>query len=118
MDGHPATISSSPRSSLARHWPWLVVLGILLFVGFIRLRLLETPLERDEGEYAYAGQLILQGIPPYELAYNMKLPGTYFAYAAGMAVFGQTIAGIHLTLIAANSLTVVLDISAGPETFR
>ena len=23
------------------------------------------PLERDEGEYAYAGQLILQGIPPY-----------------------------------------------------
>ena len=65
------------------------------------------PLERDEGEYAYAGQLILQGIPPYELAYNMKLPGTYFADALGMALFGQTVAGIHLTLIVANSLTII-----------
>jgi len=90
-----------------RLWPWLLVLLVLLFVGFIRFRLLDMPLERDEGEYAYAGQLILQGIPPYELAYNMKLPGTYFAYAAGMGVFGQTIAGIHLTLIVANSLTII-----------
>jgi hypothetical protein len=65
------------------------------------------PLERDEGEYAYAGQLILQGIPPYELAYNMKLPGTYIAYALGMAVFGQTTGGVHLTLLLANSLTLV-----------
>jgi len=38
----------------------------LLTVGFIRLRLLDLPLERDEGEYAYAGQLILQGTPPYQ----------------------------------------------------
>jgi hypothetical protein len=104
MDNQPA--ANSPRSSLIRLWPWLVVLLVLLFVGFIRFRLLDIPLERDEGEYAYAGQLILQGIPPYELAYNMKLPGTYYGYALGMAVFGQTIAGIHLTLIVVNSLTI------------
>src|SRR5471030_236560 len=103
MDNQPATNSS--RSSLVRLWPWLAVLAVLIFVGFIRVRLLEMPLERDEGEYAYAGQLILQGLPPYELAYNMKLPGTYFAYAAGMSLLGQTIAGVHLTLLLANSLT-------------
>ena len=90
MDNQPA--ADPPRSSLIRLWPRLVVLLVLLFVGFIRFRLLDMPLERDEGEYAYAGQLILQGIPPYELAYNMKLPGTYYAYALGMAVFGQTVA--------------------------
>lgn len=84
-----------------------MVLVVLLFVGYIRVRLLEMPLERDEGEYAYAGQLILQGIPPYELAYNMKLPGTYFAYTLGMKLFGQTTAGIHMTLLAVNSLTIV-----------
>src|SRR5580693_55769 len=100
MDLQPAT--RSPPNSLVRLWPWLVVLVVLLFVGFIRVRLLEMPLERDEGEYAYAGQLILQGIPPYELAYNMKLPGTYFAYALGMALFGETTAGVHLTLLVAN----------------
>lgn len=90
-----------------RFWPWLMVAVIILFVGCIRVRLLSTALERDEGEYAYAGQLILQGIPPYELAYNMKLPGTYYAYALGMAVFGQTAEGVHLTLLAVNSLTCI-----------
>ena len=31
----------------------------------LRLRLLAVPLERDEGEYAYMGQLILRGETPY-----------------------------------------------------
>ena len=71
---------------------------MLLAVG-VRLRLLAMPLERDEGEFAYMGQLMLQGIPPYKLACNMKLPGTYAAYAVIMAVFGQTIAAIHTGLL-------------------
>ncbi|HEV2692636.1 MAG TPA: glycosyltransferase family 39 protein [Verrucomicrobiae bacterium] len=105
MDSPPAKTDS--RSSWAGRWPWLLVLVVILFAGFVRFRLLEVPLERDEGEYAYAGQLILQGIPPYELAYNMKLPGTYYAYAFGMAVFGQTTVGVHLTLLLVNTLTIV-----------
>jgi 4-amino-4-deoxy-L-arabinose transferase-like glycosyltransferase len=117
MENQPAPNLHSSRNKLARLLPWLLVLLVLLFVGFIRVRLLDMPLERDEGEYAYAGQLILQGIPPYELAYNMKLPGTYFAYAAGMAVFGQTIRGIHLTLIVANSLTIILMFLLGRKLF-
>ena len=94
------------RRPFARFGPWFGLMLILLLVALVRIRLLEMPLERDEGEYAYAGQLILQGIPPYELAYNMKLPGTYFAYAVGMALFGQTTAGVHLTLLAINALTI------------
>jgi hypothetical protein len=61
---------------------------------FVRLKFADVPLERDEGEYAYAGQLILHGVPPYTLAYNMKFPGTYYAYAALMAVF-RPIGGRH-----------------------
>ena len=45
---------------------------------------------RDEGEFTYIGRLMLPGIPPYLMAYNMKLPGIYAAYALLMAVFGQT----------------------------
>jgi 4-amino-4-deoxy-L-arabinose transferase-like glycosyltransferase len=115
MEIQPAICA--PRSSLIRLWPWLILLLVLLFTGFIRFRLLDMPLERDEGEYAYAGQLILQGIPPYELAYNMKLPGTYFAYALGMAAFGQTPAGIHLILIVANSLTIIFVFLLGRKLF-
>ena len=54
---------------------WALATIVFTLVVAIRIRLLGIPLERDEGEYAYAGQLILQGIPPYKLAYNMKFPG-------------------------------------------
>ena len=88
----------------------LSILAIIVFglVIAIRIRLLGIPLERDEGEYAYAGQLILQGVPPYTLAYSMKFPGTYAAYAAIMSIFGQTIIGIHLGLLLINAATVIL----------
>lgn len=85
----------------------LVMLAVVFF-GLIRYRLRDMPLERDEGEYAYSGQLLLQGIPPYKLAYSMKLPGIYVAYAAILAVFGQTPAGIHLGLLLVNALTILL----------
>jgi len=83
----------------------IIVFGVVLA---IRIRLLGIPLERDEGEYAYAGQLMLQGIPPYKLAYNMKFPGTYAAYAVIMSIFGQTIVGIHLGLLLVNAVTIAL----------
>jgi len=38
----------------------------------------------------------------------MKLPGTYAAYAALMAVFGQTIAGVHLGLLLVNGAAILL----------
>src|SRR5215510_3059775 len=51
---------------------------------------------------------ILQGIPPYKLAYNMKFPGTYAAYASVMSIFGQTIQAIHLGLLLVNVATIAL----------
>ena len=94
--------------TLRRHRAWLLVALALLFVLVVRVRLRSMPLERDEGEYAYAGQLILQGVPPYKEAYNMKLPGTYAAYAIIMAVFGQSTAGIRLGLALVNAASIVL----------
>jgi hypothetical protein len=87
---------------------WILAVTVFGLVIATRIRLLGIPLERDEGEYAYAGQLILQGIPPYKLAYNMKFPGTYAAYALIMSIFGQTIFGIHLGLLLVNAATVAL----------
>jgi 4-amino-4-deoxy-L-arabinose transferase-like glycosyltransferase len=81
---------------------------VLLATAAIRLRLLDAPLDRDEGEYAYFGQLLLHGIPPYATAYHAKLPGVYAAYAAVLATFGHTIAGIHLGLLVVNAATGVL----------
>jgi hypothetical protein len=93
-------------------WWALAIIAFTLVVA-IRIRLLGIPLERDEGEYAYAGQLILQGIPPYKLAYNMKFPGTYAAYAVIMSIFGQTIHAIHLGLLLVNVATIALIFLVG-----
>lgn len=92
----------------SRRWATVAVAIVIVFFSLIRFRLRNMPLERDEGEYAYVGQLMLQGIAPYELAYNMKLPGTYAAYSLMMTVFGQSSAGVHLGLIVVNASTVVL----------
>lgn len=86
----------------------ILLVATIALVTYVRLRLADVPLERDEGEYAYAGQLILEGIPPYELAYNMKFPGTYYAYAALMAVFGQTAWGIRAGLLGVHLATLAL----------
>lgn len=84
------------------------LLVCLLFFAWIRFKERAMPLERDEGEYAYMGQLMLQDIPPYKIASNMKLPGTYAAYAIIMSVFGESASGIHLGMIVVTSLTAVL----------
>src|SRR4030095_13768220 len=102
------------RKLLCLGW-WTLALIVVGLVIAIRIRLLGIPLERDEGEYAYAGQLILQGIPPYKLAYNMKFPGTYAVYAVIMSIFGQTITGIHLGLLLANIATIVLVFFLGRQ---
>ena len=94
---------------------WILAVIVFGVVIAIRIRLLGIPLERDEGEYAYAGQLILQGVPPYTLAYNMKFPGTYAAYAVIMSIFGQTVTGIHLGLLLVNAATVVLIFLLGRQ---
>ncbi|HET9251983.1 MAG TPA: glycosyltransferase family 39 protein [Candidatus Eisenbacteria bacterium] len=73
-----------------------------------RLKAIDIPLERDEGEYAYGGQLLLQGVPPYAAAYNMKFPGIYAAYAVILAVFGESTRGIHLGLLVVNAASILL----------
>lgn len=89
-------------------WAYALLAITLLFVVIVRVRLMSLPLERDEGEYAYCGQLLLQGFAPYAAAYTMKMPGASASYAAVMALAGQTAAGIRLGLLAVNLATVGL----------
>jgi len=87
---------------------WILLLAVLAFVAAVRIRLVGLPLERDEGEYAYAGQIILQGIPPYVYVYNMKFPGIYAAYALILAIFGQTHVAVRIGLLLVNICTIIL----------
>jgi 4-amino-4-deoxy-L-arabinose transferase-like glycosyltransferase len=105
MTRNPA---GAPTAWLKRYWGLLIVVAVMVLMAGVRFRTRDFFLERDEGEYAYSGQLMLKGIPPYQMAYNMKFPGTYAAYAAIMAVFGETPSGIRLGLLCMTSLTALM----------
>ena len=93
-----------------KFWTIALLILVLLVPLVVRLRLLGMPLERDEGEFAYAAQLLLHGDSPYQGAYNtgLKLPGTVAGYAVSMAVFGQTATAIHLGVVFINLATALL----------
>ncbi|HEY7328197.1 MAG TPA: glycosyltransferase family 39 protein [Gemmataceae bacterium] len=97
---------------------WLLLALIVLTTAGLRVRLLPISLERDEGEYAYIAQLILQGEIPFTQAHTMKYPGVPYVYAAFLAVFGQTDVAIHLGLMLINALSVVLIFLLGKRLFN
>ena len=118
--GKKKTESTSAFSNfLGSNYFYLLLLAIVvLSVCIIRWRLVGMPLERDEGEYAYFGHLILNGVSPYQEAYNMKLPGIYYMYALIMAVFGETYRGIHIGFLLMNAATMILFFQAFKKLFN
>jgi hypothetical protein len=107
----PQPRSAQPAQTAAAKksvWHGLLLAIVVVLVVVVRLRLLALPLERDEGEYAYMGQLLLKGYAPFEMAYNMKFPGTSMMYALIMLVFGQSAEGIHAGFLLINLGTVLL----------
>lgn len=98
----------SPSVPRSLRWVCAVVLltALSVFV-LVRVPLVSVPLERDEGEYAYIAQRLLEGEVPYRDAFDQKPPATFFAYAAAFSLFGPSIEGIHLFLHAWTAATAL-----------
>ncbi|MGB4849599.1 MAG: glycosyltransferase family 39 protein [Saprospiraceae bacterium] len=98
---------------------YLIALGVvILCTSLIRLHLLNIPLERDEGEYAYIARLMQRGIAPFTEAYTMKLPGTSAMYAVLMAIFGASNTGIHAGLMIIGIATIIFLFLAFRKLFN
>jgi hypothetical protein len=89
--------STAVQPNLRRACSALLFAAIVAFV-LVRAPLLSVPLERDEGEYAYIAQRLLEGDVPYRDAFDQKPPAIFFAYAAAISLFGASVEGIHLFL--------------------
>lgn len=101
--------NSNPNIITSKGQPWLIyILLIVLFTIVMRYRLIDVPLERDEGGFAYCAQLILHGIPPYTEAYDYKPPGLYFLYASSIAIFGSDVIAVHLLLLIFSAGTAIM----------
>ena len=86
---------------------WVILGAALLFTVIFRLKMINLPLERDEGEFAYIATLILDGESPFS-AYNYKIPGVSFLYSFFMIFFGKGIAGVKAGLMVVSLLNVFL----------
>ncbi len=85
---------------------WVGLAVVMLITLIIRWKFINVPFERDEGTYAYFGQLVLDGKIPYVDFYEMKLPGIYYCYALLVAIFGATLKGMHIGMLVVNLATI------------
>jgi hypothetical protein len=94
----PATPATSRWNTLFNDaWPrdWFVVSGYA-FAIFAALGSLTWPLGRDQGMFAWVGEVILRGGLPYRDAWEMKGPLCYYVYAFVIALFGSNDVGIRI----------------------
>ena len=98
---------AAPADGISRRLAFVTLVVGLALVTAARWNMLAVPFERDEGEYAVMAQTILRGELPYVAAYNMKLPGVYYSYAAIFTLFGRTDFDVHLALLVMTTLSAV-----------
>jgi hypothetical protein len=104
-----ASHSGEPESNSLTRCSIVAFAAVLVIVAlYCRIRLLAVPLERDEGGFAYIGQQLLHGIPPFVSGNTKVLGGMHFAYAGMMALFGEHATAIHIGLLLVNMTSMVL----------
>ncbi len=101
----PPLIPVEPATRSPWNWPapWSVALGVVIsaiVLYVLRRHFIDMPLERDESAYAYLGKRLLEGEVPYRDFYEMKPPLLFASYAALIALFGYSAAGLHWAALA------------------
>ncbi len=59
---------------------WAGIIGLVLLFLALRWNSYDAPLIRDEGEYAYAAQLLRHGLAPYQNSFLQKPPMVIYTY--------------------------------------
>ncbi len=77
---------------------FLAWLGIVSIFLLLRLPTLMLPFERDEGEYAYIAQQVIDGGVPYRDAFDQKPPGVFVVYLVAFLLMGQSVLAVHVMM--------------------
>ena len=87
---------------------WFVWIAICLVYILIRLNTVSIPLDRDEGIFGYAGQVILNNGLPYRDVFDHKPPVAFYLNALALLFVPPTSTGIHIFLHVYNFLTLIV----------
>ena len=80
----------------------LVILLIGAVIGSVSLT---YPFGRDQGIYAYAGKLLLEGKMNYKYVFDLKPPGIHFLFALIQFINGESMLSARIFDIVWQSLT-------------
>ncbi|MDD5557304.1 MAG: glycosyltransferase family 39 protein [bacterium] len=101
------------KSTRVAFWALAALSAVIL------LPTLLYPHGRDQGMFAYAGRLVLDGAVPFRDFWDTKPPGIYYLYALSEILFGGSMASIRILDLAAQVATaavifpIALRVSAG-----
>lgn len=87
---------------------WLSLIGLAALFLALRWNNFDAPLMRDEGEYAYSAQLLIQGVEPYQHAFIQKPPAVVYTYALCQLLLPHVFWSPRLLAAAAEALATVL----------
>lgn len=99
-----AKIPSQPSD-----WPYYIgLIAVLFLIILIRNNFLNIPFERDEGSYAYAGKIILDGAIPFTDIGSQRLDGVFYSYALLVGIFGYSIKALHVAFLVVNLICAIM----------
>jgi 4-amino-4-deoxy-L-arabinose transferase-like glycosyltransferase len=87
--------------------PWVAFAAIAFVYVLLRVNVVDVPLDRDEGVFGYAGQVILDGGLPYRDVLDHKPPVVFYLNALALLLIPPTARGVHVFLHAYNFITLV-----------
>lgn len=96
---------------------WIRLAVIFGWALLLRWPVVNIPLERDEGEYAYMAQRMLAGATPYKETFDQKPPGSFFVYALIERWIGTSPTAIHWATQVYTLGTLVLVFLIGEKLF-
>ena len=77
----------------------LLVAGLILITAAVRIPLLDVPLERDEGEYAYIAWRLGHNELPYRDWVDQKPPAIFWVYRVALALPLDPIRAVHFAAL-------------------
>ncbi len=101
-----AAIEENKKENVLLYYIGLAIVLLLIFI--IRKNYFNIPFERDEGSYAYAGKIILDGAIPFTDIGSQRLDGVFYAYSVLVWIFGYSIKAIHIAFLLINLASAVM----------
>jgi 4-amino-4-deoxy-L-arabinose transferase-like glycosyltransferase len=86
----------------------LLIIVIILLVTFVIGSIsLIYPFGRDQGIYAYAGKMLLEGKINYKYVFDLKPPGVHYTFAFAELFFGKSMLSIRIFDILWQAITAI-----------